>query len=628
MEGPQTRVLKLSVLDETETKPELIGDTIIQLQPAYDSNPVDGYDEWHPLTYKGKYAGEVYLELTFYSSRPALPAKQPVHKNSSRQIVSAPSGSVMGSSTFTSSVSLSMSTASRPLPEQPCVNNGTRPLRQNLVTHPLGGMSTPTLSQVPSRSTPGTVRHVGLPAAIRYVPPTGIVYDMNSSTNTLPYGGGIGAGQQSQPALIEISPLHGMRGGTPGYPMDSREPSPSGFMNMSTVSRSLPNPADYQMEREFVNLPAIPPENPSVHREDPTWIQEEDPMAFFSIPLPPMEQQKPQEYEKEEVEDKSSRENPYENKSATHLYSPTKPSPLTLSTSSNETVEDPFQPVTPKTDSYRGSSNSSGSNSESQDSPDQPHYPAPQPPVQKRTSAGGISTAPTTEEGKKPTAVRRKPITRKSVSPPNMQDGGNRSQPGKDDSDTGEIDVFSPDSYISAKQQEQLKLQQLQQEQEAKLKDTLHESTYAPQPVFVTPAKPLPQAPGDLVDPGVGRYLGEGQWDLTNELNAGYCEDVYDGVIKNQFSRQYNNANPKNNLRYNKPRLSLPEPPSRVDINGGFSSTNQHAHPLATRKESVRRKPRVPPKIPVGMTCEEFIATEYSYYSDEDDGIRYINAID
>ncbi|KAG5361396.1 Ingression protein [Yarrowia sp. C11] len=74
-DNSEQKQLKLTILDKNDSKPELIGDTVLDLQPVFDSNPRDGYDQWHELTYKGKYAGEVYLEMTFYPTKPNIPPK-------------------------------------------------------------------------------------------------------------------------------------------------------------------------------------------------------------------------------------------------------------------------------------------------------------------------------------------------------------------------------------------------------------------------------------------------------------------------------------------------------------------------------------------------------------------------
>lgn len=92
------RKVKLSILDENEKKVDLVGDTIIDLEPAFSASPKQGYDQWHELTYKGKYAGEVYLEMTFYPAKPALPPKRKAKKNP-RALRSTNSTPVLNTST-------------------------------------------------------------------------------------------------------------------------------------------------------------------------------------------------------------------------------------------------------------------------------------------------------------------------------------------------------------------------------------------------------------------------------------------------------------------------------------------------------------------------------------------------
>ena len=64
------------MLDENDSKPELIGDTVIRLEEAFKSRPDEGFDKWHELEYKGKFAGEIYIEMTFYPAKPLLPPKK------------------------------------------------------------------------------------------------------------------------------------------------------------------------------------------------------------------------------------------------------------------------------------------------------------------------------------------------------------------------------------------------------------------------------------------------------------------------------------------------------------------------------------------------------------------------
>lgn len=108
------RVLKLSLLDENDSRPELIGDTTIMLEQAFAAPPNEGFDQWHQLEYRGKYAGEIYIEMTFYPSRPKLPPKKKKTKKSAKP-------GIPGSRSMSALSSMSMSSmgSSRPLPLQP-----------------------------------------------------------------------------------------------------------------------------------------------------------------------------------------------------------------------------------------------------------------------------------------------------------------------------------------------------------------------------------------------------------------------------------------------------------------------------------------------------------------------------
>lgn len=105
--------LKISVLDDADSRPELVGDAMISLNGAYNSRPSEGYDKWHQLSYKGKYAGEVYLEMTFYPAQPRKHRKQASRDSSilSSSISSDLNSSCMSSHRF--------SVSSRPLPVSP-----------------------------------------------------------------------------------------------------------------------------------------------------------------------------------------------------------------------------------------------------------------------------------------------------------------------------------------------------------------------------------------------------------------------------------------------------------------------------------------------------------------------------
>ncbi|KAH4932401.1 hypothetical protein HBI39_211560 [Parastagonospora nodorum] len=73
-DSPDYHRLKISVFND-DKKTELIGETWANLDAVI--TPGGGQsDDWHPLNCKGKYAGEIRIELTFYDTRPK--AEKPV----------------------------------------------------------------------------------------------------------------------------------------------------------------------------------------------------------------------------------------------------------------------------------------------------------------------------------------------------------------------------------------------------------------------------------------------------------------------------------------------------------------------------------------------------------------------
>ena len=85
-ESPDYYQLKVSVFND-DKKTELIGETWISLESIL----VQGggrNDIWHNLNCKGKYAGEIRIELTYYDTRPR--ENRPEEKRQSAQIDGAP----------------------------------------------------------------------------------------------------------------------------------------------------------------------------------------------------------------------------------------------------------------------------------------------------------------------------------------------------------------------------------------------------------------------------------------------------------------------------------------------------------------------------------------------------------
>ena len=113
-ESPDYHQLKVSVFND-DKKTELIGETWVSLDAIL--NPGGGQsDSWHSLNCKGKYAGEIRIELTYYDTRPK-PEKPVVEKKSMRALADGQSPSLSGPRENTP-------VKRRPLPSDP---TGTSP---------------------------------------------------------------------------------------------------------------------------------------------------------------------------------------------------------------------------------------------------------------------------------------------------------------------------------------------------------------------------------------------------------------------------------------------------------------------------------------------------------------------
>ncbi|KAF5096105.1 hypothetical protein D0Z00_002895 [Geotrichum galactomycetum] len=543
--GPQNKELKLSVLDETDGKPELIGDALIPLKEALESNPVDGYDDWHQLTYKGKYAGEVYLEMTFYPTTPPIKKKRTknVNKESVRSDAMQQS-QAFGNSQFTmsSSTPLNMTAATtRPLPEQP------------------GAAAAAAASTAAPAPEPVPVSNV-LP---HHMQQTNISSHLQYRQNTLP-----------------LAP-HYQNNTYVNYNNNSP-------MDMSAMSRTLPNPFDYQ---EFGELSAIPPEqhqtgyygnNPDInnggyHHSNGSNVsgfgyipeEEEDPMAIFSTPLPPGPNDTPaasasaykaeddnnhyQHFAHTNSMNSGAVDEECHRSRSTHRYAPARSSPLSQSTSSDlSDLETPPPAMSGSSagqlyyqefshhhnqqqfqDPYYSQHQADDYYYHSQDhhqQQQQQHYGSDLPPV---PPAHNSYVTPAATAPPKRSAIRRKPITRRT--------------PGGGNSTGGEV-PFSAESYNSspaipsisvspsaaddeAEEEEEESNNRrhsapVQNHHHSRRRDDGGLETMNPSLPASSGAKPLPQAPA--CEP----YVGDGQWDLSDELNAGYSDDVYGGFMQ------------------------------------------------------------------------------------------------
>ncbi|KAI5969293.1 hypothetical protein CANMA_001613 [Candida margitis] len=93
--------LKIDLLDETKGDPTPIGSCEIDASQVFsdpDNKQKGKYilDKWYDLTFQGKRAGMLYLEMTFYPTAPVLPPKLPSHEESGMHHVQIDSGRPYG----------------------------------------------------------------------------------------------------------------------------------------------------------------------------------------------------------------------------------------------------------------------------------------------------------------------------------------------------------------------------------------------------------------------------------------------------------------------------------------------------------------------------------------------------
>lgn len=129
-ESPDYYRLKVSVFND-DKKTDLIGETWIDLNNLII--PGGGQsDQWHELQFKGKYAGEVRIEMTYYDTRPEDEAVIEKRKEAAEKIQAKNNNNNTTTTTTTTGSSLSgprqpKQVKRRPLPEDPTGSSSTRP---------------------------------------------------------------------------------------------------------------------------------------------------------------------------------------------------------------------------------------------------------------------------------------------------------------------------------------------------------------------------------------------------------------------------------------------------------------------------------------------------------------------
>ncbi|KAI9247831.1 C2 domain-containing protein [Sporodiniella umbellata] len=90
---PRYKSLIVQVFDEDSKREDLISEGEVDLTKVLEEGEID---DWFPLQYRGRPAGKIYLELTFYSAAPP-PKRQPTrfgtrHQKKKNDVPPVPSG--------------------------------------------------------------------------------------------------------------------------------------------------------------------------------------------------------------------------------------------------------------------------------------------------------------------------------------------------------------------------------------------------------------------------------------------------------------------------------------------------------------------------------------------------------
>ncbi|KAL2003259.1 hypothetical protein VTN02DRAFT_4469 [Thermoascus thermophilus] len=216
-ESPDYYQLKVSIFND-DKKTDLIGETWVDLKNVII--PGGGQsDQWHPLQYKGKYAGEVRIEMTYYDTRPEDEAVVERRKEVAEKMQAKTSSSPApaGSSSL-SGPRQPKPLRRRPLPMDP---TGSSPVRASAPEHvqPAQAHSSPVrpvvIEQAPLRpAVPDNAR----PASRHAVAPE-VIYS-TSSPAPRP-GRGYNAPEEFQREWVPVNPRH-VAANAPPYPQDPR----------------------------------------------------------------------------------------------------------------------------------------------------------------------------------------------------------------------------------------------------------------------------------------------------------------------------------------------------------------------------------------------------------------------
>ncbi|KAL4920902.1 hypothetical protein BDW62DRAFT_208663 [Aspergillus aurantiobrunneus] len=182
-ESPDYFRLKLSVFND-DKRTDLIGETWIDLQDLIIPGGSQS-DQWHTLQFRGKYAGEIRLEMTYYDTRPEDEAVIERRTQGTERAVKTSSSS-KGPAPVAPSPSSSLSgprqlkeVKRRPLPTDPTGSTAPRPAPEKAYSSPAPLSASHTSRPTPYESVPTPPSSSGLDhvAPPRHAAPPVTQYD-------------------------------------------------------------------------------------------------------------------------------------------------------------------------------------------------------------------------------------------------------------------------------------------------------------------------------------------------------------------------------------------------------------------------------------------------------------------
>lgn len=276
--------MKVSILDDANSRPELVGDVVIPLKDAFDAPPTEGYDKWHELKFKGKYVGEVYLEMTFYSTQPRK-YKKPASLSDSSSANSIYSAVDFNASCASSIMGSSIS--SRPLPNSPIksslegsmanLRNGLsnmrvsphKPSQQHIFAASVSNLSLASSSdhaQLPTSHSVPAISDLVSSISPRVPPHRNSLYELNNgrsmSSTSLSYTDAQIADEIDMPAIPPEPPLHHSVSSASIHTMDTviHRPVPT----MASAPKISTAKAESEFDAFFnSSIDAMHPEHPA-----------------------------------------------------------------------------------------------------------------------------------------------------------------------------------------------------------------------------------------------------------------------------------------------------------------------------------------------------------------------------